>query len=118
MSVQLFIYEKYYLYYSEGTTLKKMIATAQEIGEHSCTLYEEYASVNEPALCGDDLERLFEYGIEERPSLQSLIERHLPEYRHILKFRTALTLDCSPMISVRYILVWKKKKKVLETRYK
>lgn len=108
-SEQLFIYEKYFAYYSEEGTLKKMIETARAIGEYSCTLYEEYATINEPTLSGDDLERLFEDGIEGRPSLHSLIEGHLSEYRHILKFRTALTLDCSPMISVRYILVWKKK---------
>ncbi len=106
---QRYIYEKYFDYYgTQEGTLRGMILAAVKLGENACNLYEEYASPSEPSVTGDDLERIFEEGIEGRPSIQSLIEGRAKGYRHILKFRTAVTLDCTPTVSVRYTLVWKK----------
>ena len=106
----VFIYEKYFNHYGgeKSTTLQKMIVDAKRMGENACSLYEEYASEFDPGVSADDLECIFEYGIEGRPSIRSLIEEQAIQYRHILKFRTAILLDSFPSISVRYILVWKK----------
>jgi len=106
----VFIYEKYFAHYGgekTTTTVKQMIAKASEMGENACNLYEEYASAFDPTVSADDLESLFEYGLEGRPSIRSLIEEQAIGCRHILKFRTAMVLDSFPCVSVRYILVWK-----------
>lgn len=105
----VFIYEKYFAYYEgDGTILREMIGNARQMGETACTLYEEYASECDPSVTGDDLERIFERGLDGRPSIRSLVEKQAIAYRHILRFRTAMVLDCFPCVSVRYMLVWKK----------
>jgi hypothetical protein len=119
-----YIYEKYYTYYAGKAGrafLLDMIKAAKTIGENACSLFEEHASeFLDPSVTGDLLECLFEQGIIEAeegerdsPSIRSLVQGHLKEasveYRHILKFRSALTRDClhTPMVSVQYFLVWK-----------
>ena len=111
---------KYQAYYSgkEGRTcLLNMIEQANRIGENACSLFEEHANpFHDSSITADDLERLFE------GSIRSLIEAHLKgfPYRHILKFRAALSRDCDanispPTVVVQYFLVWVKKKKSLST---
>lgn len=110
LAEHVFIYEKYFAYYGrEGmTTLIEMIGNARQMGETACILYEEYASECDPSVTADDLERIFERGLDGRPSIRSLVEKQAIAYRHILRFRTAMVLDCFPCVSVRYMLVWKK----------
>lgn len=85
------------------------------IGENACSLFEEHASsFLDPTVSADDLQALFKEGLGYYgyPSIRSLIEGHLKEYRHILELRVALTRDCvMPIVSVQYILVWKGKEK-------
>lgn len=102
------VYHKYSAYYGPGESiLSEMIKKAIEIGEHSCSVFEEYASLSEPSYNADDLERLFDKGVKDAPSIKRLVKYHVPECRHILKIRTALTRDCdTPIISVQYIIVW------------
>lgn len=108
--------DKYCAYYSgkEGCAcLLDMIERAKKIGENACSLFEEHASpFHDPSITADDLEHLFEH------SIYTLIKKHLKEndvhYLRILKFRAALSRDCSanvpPIVTVQYFLVWKKTK--------
>jgi len=113
-AILLSVYEKYRALYGEdqGEALREMINKARRLGESSCSLFEEHASAFDPSLTADHLECLFERGLDtRRPSIQSCIESRLDRsaYRHILKFRVALTRDCIiPAVCVHYVLVWKK----------
>jgi hypothetical protein len=103
------IYNKYHEWYTDNKVnhLKAMIECAILQGEHSCGLYDEYTSSEDP-LSPEELESLFENGLETSPSLRSLISERLSDKLCIWLMRSSESREMSsPLVRIQYVLVWR-----------
>ncbi len=93
-----------------GGELRMMVLRTIKMNENACTVFNETTDCVH-GIGVDDLERIFELGLDDdHPSIKSIIARQIKGFRHLLKYRSANTLDpWNPTVTVQYILVWKKK---------